>query len=187
MVQAPRRAAFSSRCFFFERFSQGMHCSMSISSRTCLRTGRFRRGSRLLSCQFLLGSVLPLSLSDRVSNHSFQLFRRRFSCVAQINLMVHSLTGYVQNISLGLHVCMHPGNRSGLIVIGTYVHALNAQPLIIGQELCFREVCLLFSCRFLDGPHSQCPGLRPATKNLPGEERRNRNSRRCDDLPFYSS
>ena len=42
-----------------------------------------------------------------MSHHCFQLFRRGFSCVAQIDLVVHALIGDVQHIALLIHETMH--------------------------------------------------------------------------------
>jgi hypothetical protein len=67
--------------------------------------------------------------------HGFQLIGRRFSGIAEIDLMVQALIRDIQGISLLFHERMHHGHGGGLFIIWPNVHALHAQALVNGQKL----------------------------------------------------
>ena len=81
------------------------------------------------------------------------------------------LVSNVQHIALLFHEGVHQCNRGGLIVIGPDVHALHAQPFVIGQEFHFGKVCLLLSLRFLNSPVKilPCHKIRQADDRDPME------------------
>ena len=49
--------------------------------------------------------------------------------------MMHALIGDVQRIALIIHATMHQLDRCGLIVIGSQVHALYTESLVVRPEL----------------------------------------------------
>ena len=59
------------------------------------------------------------------------------SLPAGINLMMEPLLCDIQFISLLFQKVMHPADRLRLLIVGTDMHTLDAQTLVIGQKLHF--------------------------------------------------
>ena len=67
-------------------------------------------------------------------DHSLQPFGRDLPCIAEIDFMMQTVIRNIEDIPLTLHVLVHKCDSGRFIVIGTDVHTLNAQALVIGQK-----------------------------------------------------
>ena len=72
--------------------------------------------------------------------------------------MVAAVFALVQDIPLFLRTALHGPDGLPLPVVGTQVHALDAQPVLIGEELHSGAVQPLLPFRLLDGPVERLPG-----------------------------
>ena len=91
-------------------------------------------------CVFFSPGVHPaiiqivLTLSYRMSYHSFQFLRCDFSRVTQIDLMMVALVRDIKDVSLLLHKAVHRFYCSGLIIISSRMLALYTKTFIISEE-----------------------------------------------------
>ena len=96
--------------------------------------------------------VNALRLPNWQSYNRLQFLRCNASRIAQINLVMTTFVAQIELIAQTFGVIPHNGDRLGLGVVGSDVHALHAESFLDGQKLRPGEIGFLLTRRFFDRP-----------------------------------
>lgn len=105
-------------------------------------------------------------LADRLTEDGPALVCGSLPRIGQVDLMMAVLVGDVSRIAHFGGVRIHPGQCRGLIVIRADMHALEAQPLMAGEELHDGEVRLLLGRGFRDRPREVSRGMTKSGRRI---------------------
>ena len=110
--------------------------------------------AELTSELLIADTFIPINwnLTYRIADDRLQLICRRFSRVTKIDLVMPADIINGNLVSLASGILHHLFYRCRFVVIRADVHALYAQSLIVREELHLREIHLLLTGRFADGP-----------------------------------
>ena len=87
-----------------------------------------------------------------MANDGLKLSRITFAGIAEVYFMMMPGLADVHYVPLGACIFMHQLDRSRLILIRSYVQALDTQALVIGHVLDFGEILFLLPGSLSDSP-----------------------------------